>query len=105
MIHGLAADLLPEAKAAVAANPTALRRHLLKVAEELFRKGSDQVTDAQASTRGRGAAVEVGGYLEFPDRVTRLDGDGGGPDGGCVRAGSLLLRGMPWALTTVPRYP
>ena len=52
MIHGLAADLLPEAKAAVAANPTALRRHLLKVAEELFRKGSDQVTDAQASTRG-----------------------------------------------------
>ena len=52
MIHSLAADLLREAKTAVAANETALNRHLLKVAEELFRKGSDQVTDAQASTRG-----------------------------------------------------
>ena len=52
MIHSLAANLLPEAQEAVAANPTALNRHLLKVAEELFRKGSDQVTDAQASTRG-----------------------------------------------------
>ena len=52
MVHGLAADLLREAKVAVAANPTALNRHLLKVAEELFRKGSDKVTDAQASTRG-----------------------------------------------------
>ena len=52
MIHSLAADLLREAEAAVAANPTALNHHLLKVAEELFRKGSDQVTDAQASTRG-----------------------------------------------------
>ena len=52
MIHSLAANLLPEAQEAVAANPTALNRHLLKVAEELFRKGSHQVTDAQASTRG-----------------------------------------------------
>ena len=52
MIHSLAADLLRQAEAAVAANPTALNRHLLKVAKELFRKGSDQVTDAQASTRG-----------------------------------------------------
>ena len=51
MIHSLAADLLRQAEAAVAANPTALNRHLLKVAKELFRKGSDQVTDAQASTR------------------------------------------------------
>ena len=52
LIHNLAADLLPQAKAAVETNPTALNRHLLSVAEELFRKGSEQLSDPRGSTRG-----------------------------------------------------
>ena len=52
MIHDLAADLLPQARAAVAANPTALNRHLLAVAEKLFRQGSDKLSDPDRSTRG-----------------------------------------------------
>jgi hypothetical protein len=43
MIHDVAQGLLRDAKAAVAKDPTELKRHLLSVAEQLFREGSEQL--------------------------------------------------------------
>jgi HEPN domain-containing protein len=43
MIHDVAQDLLRRAKDAVAANPTDMKRHLLAVAEQLFRVGTEHL--------------------------------------------------------------
>ena len=52
MIHDLAANLLEQAKAAVASDPTELKRHLLGIAEELFRSGTEQLKDPRDESRG-----------------------------------------------------
>jgi hypothetical protein len=52
MIQDVARDLLRDAKAAVEKNPTDLKRHLLAVAEQLFREGSDQLAGPRGSERG-----------------------------------------------------
>ena len=43
LVHDVARDLLRDATAAVKNDPTELKRHLLSVAEQLFREGSDQL--------------------------------------------------------------
>ena len=43
LIHDVARDLLRDATAAVIKDPTDLKRHLLSVAEQLFREGTEQL--------------------------------------------------------------
>jgi hypothetical protein len=51
MIHELAQSLLRDARAAVAADPTELRRHLLGVAQELFDDGTAHLGGPRGSER------------------------------------------------------
>ena len=52
MIRDTAEDLLRRARAAVAADPTDAKRHLLAVAEQLFRAGSEQLAAPRGNERG-----------------------------------------------------
>ena len=52
MIHEVAGDLLEKAKSAVAADPSDFKRHLLKVAEELYREGTEKLKDGRDESRG-----------------------------------------------------
>lgn len=51
LIHDAAADVLAKARSAVQADPTEIKRHLLEVAEQLFRDGSAELGDG-AGRRG-----------------------------------------------------
>jgi len=55
MIHDVASDLLRQARAAVAADPTDMKRHLLAVAEQLFREGTEHLGDARGPERALAA--------------------------------------------------
>ena len=45
MIHDLAAELLEEARSAVASDPSEVKEHLLALAERLFERGSEQLSN------------------------------------------------------------
>ena len=55
MIHDVAQDLLRKAKDAVLSDPTALKRHLLSVAEQLFREGTEHLSGPRGSERALAA--------------------------------------------------
>jgi hypothetical protein len=51
MIHDLAQDLLRQAAEAVKSDPTEMKRHLLSVAEQLFREGTEHLSGPRGSER------------------------------------------------------
>jgi hypothetical protein len=55
IIHDVAEDLLRKAKAAVERDPTAMKRHLLSVAEQLFREGTEHLSGRRGSERALAA--------------------------------------------------
>jgi hypothetical protein len=55
MIRDVALDLLGKAKQAVERDPTQMKRHLLSVAEQLFREGTEQLSGPRGSERALAA--------------------------------------------------